>query len=541
MVFSSALTDALRYLADRVETAVESQHILPSEWIERHFYVPEPRDIRTGKTLLPGPIRLAEHQRRIINEALSRDAEGYFKYTTIIYSAPKKSGKSALSAAVGLYLADRLPYSRVYCLANDGKQSNDRLYGPIRTCIQLHRKLGGRFADVKPYDTEVTLPNSTKIESIPCDAAGEAGAEPTVTLWSEIWGFDTEAKKRLWTEMTVPPTKFGRAVRWVETYAGFVGVSTLLEQLYQSAVIEGTRHPDFPDLPVYVNQPARIFCYWDTEPRMVWQTPEYYAAEAKLLTPSEFQRVHRNQWVSPIGRFIEPEMWQACKDDSLQPLSSSRTPVVIGVDAATEGDCAALVAVTRDPRHPQTDVAVRAVRIFKPQHGKSLVLEETVGSVIKDWCSRWNVVCVVYDAFQMEKLVQDYRRGYVVLTEHEKLGLSAEQQEERLKELKRAVGVWYYKFSQQTARAVADKMLYDMILTRRLHWNDAVEGDIYSPDGRVETLSKHVLQAGSSSNRGQLRLVKQSNELKIDAAVALSMAVSKCLELNLYNSEQGVE
>ena len=48
--------------------------------------------------------------------------------------------------------------------------------------------------------------------------------------------------------------------------------------LYKKAVSK-EEHPEgqgvriHPDLPIYVNREARIFCYWDHEARMPWQTP----------------------------------------------------------------------------------------------------------------------------------------------------------------------------------------------------------------------------------------------------------------------------
>lgn len=536
MATTPVIHNAIGRLIDRIEMGLSSELTTPSDWIEAHFYIPSPRDPITGHVLPVGPIRLADHQKRIINAALA-EVDGCLKYTTVIYSAPKKSGKSAIAAAVGLYMAARTPFGRIFCLANDGEQANDRLFGPIMTCIQLHHQLGGKFSNVVPRRFDIVLDNSAKIEPVPCDALGEAGAEPTLTLWSELWGFTSESKRRLWTEMTVPPTLFGRALRWVETYAGFSGESLLLEQLYQTAVLDASRHPDFPDLPVYVNDSARTFCYWDTEPRMPWQTPEFYRQEAQLLPPAEFERVHRNCWVSPVGSYIAPEMWYACRDDSLQPLKSARVPVVIGVDAATEGDCVALVAVTRDPKHPRTDIAVRGCRIFRPKANRSIILEDTVGAVLKEWCRGWNVVCVAYDPYQMTHLVQSYRSGSVVLSDAEREGLTPEQQQAKLREMRRAVGVWYYDFNQQAERAVADKMLYDMIVSRRIHWAPLGTEDIWSDAGRGETLAKHITGAGATFSAGRVRLIKPSGKTMIDAAVALSMAVKVCMGLNIDNDE----
>lgn len=531
-------------LSKRLEETTRTKFLLPSEWLQRHFYVPEPRDVITGEVLPPGPIRLADHQIRIIDEALSYNPDRTFKYVTIVYSAPKKSGKSAIASGIGLYMADQHAYSNIYCMANDGKGADDRIYSPMKDCFHLHNMYGGKYKGLNYSKTEVIFPNRTKIEPIPCDAKGEAGSQPLVTIWSELWGFDNDTKKQLWTEMTVPPTKWGRAFRWVESYAGFIGISELLENLFNLATKEGQPHPGFTDLKgregepvVWINDRAKLFCYWDTVPRMPWQTEGFYQEQALSLPPAEFARVHQNQWISPIGAYIQPEWWYACMDSSLPPLTNSRTPVVVAVDAATENDCAAIVAVTRHPDRPMTDVAVRACRIFKAGgHSDSIILSETIGKTLLEWGKQWNIVCVAYDSYQMKKLAQDYRQGKVELHPDEVKGLSTEEVQEMLKERKRAVQRWYYEFGQHSPRAKADKYLYDMILQKQVHWPSDTPG-IDIPFGNKETLTKHITQAGAKNNQGQMRIIKLANELKIDAAVALAMAVDRCMELVIDNKE----
>lgn len=498
----------------RLEAISEQITDSPADWIEKYFYVPDPKDPITGDKLAPGPLRLASHQKRIINEALSRLPNGKLKYSIVIYSAPKKSGKSALASAVTAYFAHNTPDSHIYCLANDGKQSADRIYEPIYTSYRLHRETKGPFKDIKPRETEVELPNHTTIEAIPCDAAGEAGSQPLLTTWSELWGFNTESKRRLWTELTTPPTLEGYAMRWVESYAGFTGISELLEQLYNTGVKQGTPHPDFMDLldedgkpVVFVNEAAGMFCYWDTVPRMVWQSQGYYRREALLHTQSEFLRIHRNQWVSPISAFIQPEHWHSIKK-KIGPLSEKFTQVVLGVDGAISNDSAAIVGVTRDPDDPET-VAIRFCYIFTPQQGGGTIkIAQTLEPKIRELCTKFNVVCVAYDAYQLEDMAQRFRKE----------GLA-----------------WMYNFSQQTGRAIADKAFYDRILNRRVFWDE--DGDNLALRGTLPTLSQHVLQAGTKSDNGKLRLVKLADSTKIDAAVAASMAIERCMTLNITNKE----
>lgn len=285
------ITQSIMDFANRLEKGAEETEELPSDWLESNFIIPTPRDPVTGLDLPAGPIRLAEHQRRIINEALSK-VNGRFKYSTVIYSAPKKSGKSAIASAVALYMASKTPFGQIYALGNDGKNSKDRLYLPIWRCLNFHKQRGLLHRDARVNQVEAFLSNNAHIEAIPCDASGEAGSEPTGVFYSEFWGYIEENKRRLFTEMTLPPTLYGKAIRWIESYAGFMGVSDLLWEMYTLGK-EGYPHPDFTDLVgrdgepvVYVNPRAHVFMYWDTTARMIWQNEEYYQQEAQILSDS---------------------------------------------------------------------------------------------------------------------------------------------------------------------------------------------------------------------------------------------------------------
>lgn len=544
------ITQSMLEFADRLEKGAEETEQLPSDWLEENFIIPTPRDPVTGVDLPVGPIRLATHQKRVINEALSK-VNGKFKYSTVIYSAPKKSGKSAVTSGVTLYMADSTSYGHCFCLANDGKQSNDRIFLPIWRCLSFHKQRGLKFKDAKANQTEAWLSNYAHIEAIPCDAAGEAGSEPTFTAWSEIWAYTDENKRRLWTEMTIPPTLYGKALRWVESYAGFVGVSDLLYDLY-SLMKEGYPHPDFEDLVgkdgeavVWINPKAKLFAYWDSVPRMPWQTTSYYQQEAQLLSVSEFKRIHENAWVSPMGSYIDASWWTPCGDPSLPKLRAGSTvPVVLGVDAAISGDCAAIAVVTRDPYSPTTDVAIREVWVFTPRPGHPIKIEEEIGKKIRDLSKLYNVVCVAYDSYQMEGLAQNYRRGNVTLTQDEINQFKDKPKEELtayLEQESRAAQRWFYQFGQQISRGIADKRLYDMILNRQVHYNPNDTDSDINEQGDKETLAKHIKQAGKKDSGKEMRIEKLADNAHIDAAVAVSMAVDRCMRMELDNRELHVE
>jgi hypothetical protein len=127
-----------------------------------------------------------------------------------------------------------------------------------------------------------------------------------------LWGYVSESSRRLWEDLTPVPTR-KNSIRFITTYSGFTNESNLLWDLYKQAVGKD-EHPEgqgerlHPDLPIYANREARIFAYWDHEPRMPWQTTEYYDAQKKTLRPGTYLRLHENQWAT-AEKPSSHEMW----------------------------------------------------------------------------------------------------------------------------------------------------------------------------------------------------------------------------------------
>lgn len=451
----------------------------PVEWIETHFRIPETPDRR---------LVLEPYQKEALREALSRDSNGLFKYSIIVWSDIKKSIKSTIAAAVMLYRAWRTPWGQFTLVANDLKGADSRVGFYIRRAIELNPDMR---ALCKIVNYKVTLPNRAYIESVAIDPSGEAGGNADMVVFSELWGAHQEAQRRMWTEQTIPPAKFGKAFRWVESYAGFSGESTLLEQIYDSGVLHGRRF-DWageysPPLECYTNDSARMFCLWNTEPRMPWQTPEYYASEAAVLEPNEFQRVHRNQWVSSNQSFVPLEWWDACRGE-IPPLEPGE-PVVIAVDAGIEGDCFAVVMVSG---FKDGNYAVRYARAWRPEKGHKVHFRTAESDGPEDdlrrLFDRYYVIEMAYDPYQLADLAERFETERLVNVE---------------------------PFGQASPRLIADKQLYDMIRDRTI-WHSG-EAD----------LREHVGNANRKTEGEKLRIVKRAEHLKIDLAVALSMAVDR--------------
>jgi len=452
----------------------------PVDWIQSEFYIPE----------LSGPIVLHPYQIAALNEAYRTDADGKFVYSVVVWSDIKKSAKSSIAAAVALERARRANYGSIKIVANDLKQADSRVAFYARRAMELNTKEFQTWK-VNPSGYNIKTPTHTTIEAIPVDPKGEAGGNDDLIIFSELWAANQTAAQRMWTEMTLSPTKYGYSQRWVETYAGFSGESPLLEQLYEAGVKAGRQlDVGIPGLELYANDTARMLCLWNTQPRLPWQTEEYYAQESAILTPSEFGRVHRNQWATSENTFVPAEWWAACAGDI--PAFDERVPVVVGMDAGVSSDTFALVGVSRIG-----DITyVRFCRIWKPPKQGKIDFDEIDSFIRNELVKQYNVVQIAYDPHQLHDMATRLRKDSVT---------------------------WMYEFKQANPRLEADKALYDVIRDRRI---------VHSGDPQ---LTEHVKNANSKSEGDidKLRIVKRAEHLKIDACVALSMANSEARRLAL--------
>jgi phage terminase large subunit-like protein len=485
-----------RWLPPQIQTyqpvVIQSHDIV--DWVESNFYIPE----------LKAPIKLYPYQKATLREALAKDDNGKFKYNLIVWGDIKKSAKSSIAAARALFAAQQNQWGSVKIIANDIKQADSRVNFYLRRALELNPKMT-KDVDYRQVGYKTLIPslNST-IEAIPIDPGGEAGGNDDLIIFSELWDAKHKAMQLMWTEMTLSPTKFGYSQRWVETYAGYTGESPILERLYERG-LSGERldlsysdsegYHDLADLEVYQN--SGMLMLWNSVPRLPFQTPEYYKEEEENLIPEEFERVHRNRWIGSVVKFVDKLWWNACLD-SLPALDRSQ-PAILAADAAKGGDstrpadCFALVLVTRHPSKPDT-VATRYCGIWQAEKGKLLDFEP-IENEIRRICQEFSIVEFTYDPYQLHDMAM---------------------------RLKREVVVNVREFNQNKDRLMADKLLRDLIIGRRI-----------AHDGNP-LLSEHIDNA-NVVNHGEdgIRLVKRLPQMKIDSAVALSMAASRCLYFNL--------
>jgi hypothetical protein len=132
-------------------------------------------------------------------------------------------------------------YAEAYCVANDFDQAQGRVFQAIARIIEASPLLRD---SAKITANKIEFPSTgATITVIASDYAGAAGANPTITVFDELWGYVSERSRRLWDEMVPVPTRT-ISVRLTVTYAGFEGESKLLEDLYKRGIQGDQIAPD---------------------------------------------------------------------------------------------------------------------------------------------------------------------------------------------------------------------------------------------------------------------------------------------------------
>lgn len=468
------------------QLAVYSRDLVAWAESEAGYYVPE-----TGQ-----PITLASHHARILRYLFTADESGRFPHNVIVWSEPKKSLKTTIAALVHQWfsLTQEIPGEQ-YVIGNDLEGAKSRVFRYLIRSAELNP-----YLSPAPTTVEWELANGTLIKAIGVDYRGEAGANHTIVSIDEPWGVMYESARRLIEEFTPTPSR-RNSVQLFTGYAGWLGESQFWRELYERGM-SGEPVPELADIENGKGEPAcrrvgNLFCFWSHLPRLDWHTESYLADQRANLRPNTYRRLWLNEWVSNESAFVTQAEWEWCRDLELRPLQpGDQFPIILAADAATSGDTAALVGVTYNKDRERVETVF--TRVWRPERGvlrggkPTIDLAETLGGEIdRLYEANYRISAIVADPYQLHSL----------LIAWEKAGLRV------------------IEFPQGGRRVEADQALYTAIVSQSLaHYGDP-------------TLTEHVLNAVAVETPRGFRLAKEKTTLKIDSAVALSMAHHAALEL----------
>ncbi|MBS3914442.1 MAG: hypothetical protein KG003_08080 [Bacteroidetes bacterium] len=503
--------------------AENSKFVPIVEWIEKNMYnwktVKEYKgqfDYTHAKLL-----ELQDYQKRILNHVLTPKDNGKFPYQTIIWSQPKKHGKTQIAACVGGWWSCIIEAPNlILTLASNQEQSAGLIFKSARPSLFAK---GGKVPFHTTSKPEIILPNGSTFQAIPNNYAGQAGGDYGLTLWSELWTYRLESDFRLFEELPPVPTRFN-SIRWIESYAGFEDESKLLKDEYlrvfedtsKDAVVKSLSKfgneiepvPGLEDIqsrgiPCCYHIPKeKFFIFWDHEIRATWIDDEEIAVQKSNTRHSTFVRLWQNDWQSSEGTFISPEELDACKTlDERGDLS----PMVIAIDASMRNDTISIVGASKKEVElfgkKMDRFRLRYCEIYSPKRNKNSPELIALGAhkhdadlekiIIPKIVNLWNMGLILgsvyYDPFQLHSIAMKLRE----------------------------MGIPCKEFNQGNMRLLADTHLWKIINEKRL--------DLY-PHPELE---EHMLSAKAKEYENEMiRLIKgtATEAKKIDAAVGLSMA-----------------
>ncbi len=422
------------------------------------------------------PFEMYSEQRHFLREALRVGPDGRLLHPELLFSAPKKSGKTALAAWVLLYVVLVLggPYAEGYAAANDLEQAQGRVFQAAARMVEASKLLRG---EARVTASRIEFPSTgATITALASDYAGAAGSNPSITIFDELWAYTSESAHRLWDELVPVPTR-KVSCRLTVTYAGFEGESDLLENLYKRALKGSQIAPDL------YQQPGML-CYWTHELRAPWQDERWRMQMRSQLRPNAFLRMIENRWVSGEEAFVDAEQWARCVDPAMRPVVADRNlRVWVGVDASVKRDSTAIVACCWQEELKK--VYLVAHKIFVPSASSPIDFERDVESTLSELAERFDVRKILFDPYQMQASAQR-------LTQR---GLPLEE------------------FPQSVPNLTeASSNLYELIKGGNL----AVYDD--------EALNKAIRQTVAVETTRGWRLAKEKTSARIDVVVALAQA-----------------
>lgn len=466
------------------------------EWFDKEgFYAKDVWDLERGKWIHDTKLQLFPFQRDIFTHVFTPDEDGNFPYSEVVLSQRKKSGKTLELAMILAWAGECGPVgSEIYSVANDQEQAEARAF----TDLEYHtRKKFGILAATH----KIVFPSGSTIIALAQHYASAAGSRPLLSGFDELWAFVSEKSRRMWAEMTPPPS-VENAMRVTVTYAGYENESNQLLDLYNlcfkkenGEYVNGEVVPELAHIVDQWGDPVcrrsgRTFIFWDTSARMPWQTEEYYSSQLTTLRPSDFMRMHLNRWASSSETFIPIELFDECVKDDLLPVTYDpqhkfrNYPLALAVDIGPKHDTSAVVGTYYDFERKVLGVACH--KIFIPPEKGVLDIEATVEAYILDVCKKFNVTAVLFDPYQFYRSSVTLQRKQIPMVE----------------------------FPQTAGNMIgATETLYEALRARKF--------ETY----RSDELRDHLRYASAETNQRGSRLTKGKHaKYPIDAAVALAMS-----------------
>lgn len=377
----------------------------PIQFMEDHYVLPE----------LMQYIKLMWWQKDYILKPLfyDLDEKGERKYNIALLGMPKKDGKSAFAAGIGIYFmfCDE-PYGEIIVAANARDQAAMIIYSKMRHAVQLDPDLAKATKPLRREKIEV-YSTSTIARCVAHQFETAAGLNPNCTIFDELWAF---SDRKFFDELTVVPTRKNPLIVIV-TYAGYEEQG-LLWDLYSDG-LEGDTVIDTGDPEIIVkraHRDKRMLMFWSNKNLADWKTPAYLEGQRRRLPPDVYARLHENRWVAAGSKFITISDIESLHSTpwviQITPILDRPIHYIVATDLGLSDDRTARVVGHLDP--VDNNVYIDNLRVWQGTPDEHVPIAEVEQDLV-DCAQRFNTRTLVIDPWQMEYVIQRLKGYYNVI------------------------------------------------------------------------------------------------------------------------------
>jgi len=294
--------------------------------------------------------------------------DGQRQYRQALLYVPRKNGKTALAAGLGLYhlVADGKPGGEVYMAAGSRDQASI-CFNQARDFVRSSKTLSKRLRVIEYSKRIIDTKTGSVLKALAADGGLAHGLNPTAIIADELHVWEGKRGRELWEALQ---TGFGareEPLLLIISTAGYDRASIFYEVYEHAKKVAADPSVDPTFLPVL----------YEAGPDDDWQDPAtWYKANPALGTfrslddmqaladrakqstalENSFRRLYLNQWTNSETTWIPADRWDAC-GQAVDPETLRGRECYAGLDLSTTTDLSAFVLVfPSDDDPPNYDV-----------------------------------------------------------------------------------------------------------------------------------------------------------------------------------------
>lgn len=464
-----------------------------------------------------------------------KKSTGLRRYQTIYIEVPRKNGKTALIAGIGLYMfcADGEYGAEVYCGATTEKQALEVFRPAKQICKKLPDLVDYFGVEVNAQNLNRPVDNS-RFEPVIGDPGD--GSSPSCAIHDEVHEHKTSA------QIDTMDTGMGARDQPIQAFITTSGydIEGPCYSIRQEVIdnLEGINRNEKMFGLIYTLDPeddwTDIEAVKKANPNYGVSVSEEYLetqlkrAIASKRRQSQFKTKHCNIWVQAKDAFINLEKWKACFDETLSIHAFSGFDAPVALDLASKLDLTAQVKLFHRDINGQRHYYCIAPTFYIPE---DTVYSNAENPKLAERYEKWVNMGLLIPTSGAEvdfRVVKDdildlqdsFNITCIPIDPHGATGISHDLMDEGLE-------------------VVTVPQNYTQMTAPMKELEAAIEGGRFHHDGNpLMTWCIGNMVAAMTRDEKMLRPVKEKKENKIDGAVALLMALSRIIP---DNEEQAVQ